>query len=200
MGEEVQQFLQDLEEVLSTRDVERVAPLYVALTPPAREALQRYFDGTEVLQVHLSDPEISLAGDTARAAFLREDTFTDKDGQRSNLTVRLVADLVRANGTGDLSSRRRRDWLRVWARRYCRTRSGRRFAPDPAAGGQPRECHLGRRIQSASFAASSPVWPRHSRGECSHEPAVAFPLSSGRPSGRTALTSGTLWQGRPLSG
>jgi hypothetical protein len=25
-------------------------------------------------------------------------------------------------------------------------------------------------------------------------------LSSGRPSGRTALTSGTLWQGRPLSG
>jgi hypothetical protein len=98
-AEGIQRLLRDLEAALSTRNVEEVSQLYLAMTPTQREALQRYFNNFADLQVHVSDPEITPAGDTAQAAFVREDMFTDKDGERSNLTVRLVADLVRSNGT-----------------------------------------------------------------------------------------------------
>src|SRR5262249_2127566 len=49
-------------------------------------------------------------GDTARAAFLREDKFKDKDGESSSLAIRLGAGRVAAGGKWKVPELPRPSW------------------------------------------------------------------------------------------
>jgi hypothetical protein len=70
-----------------------------------RDALQRYFDNVTDLKVAFGPPEITVQGDTARAAFTRQDQFKDKQsGEHTSLAIRLVAVLVRSNGAWKIES------------------------------------------------------------------------------------------------
>jgi ketosteroid isomerase-like protein len=102
--QEVRTVLDHLRSALQTRQAGEVAPLYASMTSQQRDALQRYFDNLQSLQVTFSDTDVSIQGDTARAAFLREDKFKDKDGESSSMAIRLVAVLVRTDGNWRIQS------------------------------------------------------------------------------------------------
>jgi hypothetical protein len=102
---EILEVLGRLRSALQTMKAGEVAPLYASMTPEQRAALQRYFDNLDNLQVTFSDTDITVQGDTARAAFLREDKFKEKDtGESSSLAIRLVAVLVRSDGNWKIQS------------------------------------------------------------------------------------------------
>jgi hypothetical protein len=97
--------LERLRTALETQDAAVVAEVFAAMPSDQREALQRYFDNVDDLHVSFVAPEITVDGDTARAAFLREDQFRDKlSGERTRLAVRLVAVFVRVNGEWKVDS------------------------------------------------------------------------------------------------
>jgi hypothetical protein len=102
--QEVRTVLDHLRSALQTRQAGEVAPLYASMSSQQRDALQRYFDNLQSLQVTFSDTDVSIQGDTARAAFLREDKFKDKDGESSSMAIRLVAVLVRSDGNWKIQS------------------------------------------------------------------------------------------------
>jgi ketosteroid isomerase-like protein len=102
--QEVRKVLDHLRSALQTRQAVEVAPLYASMTSQQRDALQRYFDNLQSLQVTFSETDVSIQGDTARAAFVREDKFKDKDGESSSMSIRLVAVLVRSDGSWKIQS------------------------------------------------------------------------------------------------
>ncbi|HEV7732043.1 MAG TPA: TIR domain-containing protein [Candidatus Binatia bacterium] len=102
---DVRRAVEQLRETLETQDASRVAACFVSMSPDQRDALQRYFDNVDDLKVSFASPEITVDGETARVAFLREDRFRDKmTGERTSLAIRLVAVLVRANGAWRVES------------------------------------------------------------------------------------------------
>jgi hypothetical protein len=102
---EIRDVLDKLRSALQTRNAGQVEPLYASMTPQQRAALQRYFDNLVSLQVTFSDTDITVEGNKARAAFLREDKFKEKDtGESSSLAIRLVAVLVRSDGDWKIQS------------------------------------------------------------------------------------------------
>jgi hypothetical protein len=103
--QEVRNVLDKLRSALQTRNAGQVEPLYASMTPQQRAALQRYFDNLDSLQVTFSDTDVTVEGNKARAAFLREDKFKEKDtGESSSLAIRLVAVLVRSDGDWKIQS------------------------------------------------------------------------------------------------
>jgi len=102
---EIRDVLDKLRSALQTRNAGQVEPLYASMTPQQRAALQRYFDNLDSLQVTFSDTDITVEGNKARAAFLREDKFKEKDtSESSSLAIRLVAVLVRSDGDWKIQS------------------------------------------------------------------------------------------------
>jgi hypothetical protein len=102
---EIREVLEALRTAFETQDASKVEPIFDAMTPEQREAMQRYFDNVDDLQVAFIAPEITVDGDTARAAFLREDKFRDKlSGDETNIAVRVIAVLVRQNGAWKVES------------------------------------------------------------------------------------------------
>jgi hypothetical protein len=102
---DIRRLLDQLRAALETENTDQVAPVFSAMASDQRAALQRYFDNVTELKVAFGTPEITVQGDTARAAFLRQDQFRDKQsGERTSLAIRLVAVLVRENGTWKVQS------------------------------------------------------------------------------------------------
>jgi len=102
---EIRNVLEQLRAALETENADKVAPVFSSMPPDQRAALQRYFDNVDQLKVAFGPPEITVQGDTARAAFLRQDQFKDKQsGERTSLAIRLVAVLVRENGAWKVQS------------------------------------------------------------------------------------------------
>ena len=102
---EVREVLERLRAALETRQATQVAPLFASMSSDQRDAFQRYFDNVDDLRVEFGKPDVTLQGDTARAAFLRQDRFRDKEtGEDNNLAVRLVAILVRSHGGWKIQS------------------------------------------------------------------------------------------------
>ena len=102
---DIRHALDQLRAALETENTDQVAPVFSAMAPDQRAALQRYFDNVTELKVAFGTPEITVQGDTARAAFLRQDQFRDKQsGERTSLAIRLMAVLVRENGIWKVQS------------------------------------------------------------------------------------------------
>ena len=102
---EIRNVLERLRAALETENADNVAPVFSSMPPDQRAALQRYFDNVDQLKVAFGPPDITVQGDTARAAFLRQDQFKDRQsGERTSLAIRLVAVLVRENGAWKVQS------------------------------------------------------------------------------------------------
>jgi hypothetical protein len=102
---DIRHVLDRLRGALETEDTAQVAAVFSAMAPEQQTALQRYFANVADLKVAFGPPEITVLGDTARAAFLRQDQFKDKQsGEKTSLAIRLVAVLVRENGTWKVQS------------------------------------------------------------------------------------------------
>src|SRR5262249_19144880 len=102
---EIRRVVAHVRSALETQNTGQVASNFASMPPDQRAALQRYFDNVVDLKVAFGPPEITVQGDTARAAFLREDQFKDKQsGERTGLAIRLVAVLVRENGAWKIQS------------------------------------------------------------------------------------------------
>ncbi len=102
---EIRGVLEQLRSALETQNAAKVAPVFASMPADQRSALQRYFDNVAELKVAFGPPEITVQGNTARAAFLRQDQFKDKQsGERTSLAIRLVAVLVREDGVWKIQS------------------------------------------------------------------------------------------------
>src|SRR5262249_22218542 len=102
---EIRNVLERLRAALETENADNVAPVFSSMPPDQRAALQGYFDNVDKVKVACGPPEITVQGDPARAPFLRQDQFKDKQsGERTSLAIRLVAVLVRENGAWKVQS------------------------------------------------------------------------------------------------
>lgn len=108
---QVEDALKHFSSALATRQPDNVKPFFVQMTDGQRDAFQNYFDNMDPdhdLNVSFIEPVITLEGEKAKAAFLRVDTFFDRDSHRPvRLAVRLVAVLVRVDGQWKVESLKR---------------------------------------------------------------------------------------------
>jgi TolB-like protein len=84
---------------LEAEDIDTLATLHVELTEAQREALVRYFQTAERLQISISKIDVVVEGAQALASFTREDHFRDVQNDRDvHLEVRISSLLARENG------------------------------------------------------------------------------------------------------
>jgi ketosteroid isomerase-like protein len=84
---------------LEAEDLAAVEALHVALTPAMREALRKYFQNAERLQVAFTKLDILVAGDEALATFTRADDFVDTStGLPVHLEMRVSSVVTRDAG------------------------------------------------------------------------------------------------------
>jgi ketosteroid isomerase-like protein len=97
--EAIRALLERYRSALESKDVGRVEVLHIALPDPTRDALRRYFQNAEHLQVQFSKLDIVVEGDEALATLTRSDDFIDaRSGLPVHLEMRVSSTLARQNG------------------------------------------------------------------------------------------------------
>jgi ketosteroid isomerase-like protein/TolB-like protein len=97
--EAIRELLERYRAALESKDVGQVEVLHVDLPDPTRDALRRYFQNAEHLQVQFSKLDIVVEGDEALATLTRSDDFIDvRSGLPVHLEMRVSSVLARQNG------------------------------------------------------------------------------------------------------
>jgi ketosteroid isomerase-like protein len=105
----VQQLLERYRTALESKNVDRIAAVYVEMTPGVRDALARYFATADDLKVRFSDYDILIEGNEAVATFTRNDQFRDTNsGHDMQLEVRVSSMVAKQDGGWRIRGLRRR--------------------------------------------------------------------------------------------
>ncbi|HUI25121.1 MAG TPA: caspase family protein [Candidatus Kryptonia bacterium] len=96
----VHAFLEDYRRALETKDLARLATLYVAFPDEQREIVRAYLDNADQLVIAITDVTVQPQGAEVITSFKRSDKFVDhKTGRSVRLEVRLTKVLRHENGT-----------------------------------------------------------------------------------------------------
>jgi len=104
----IKQLLDRYRAALQAKDLRQLAAIYVSLSDNTRDALQRYFDSANDLNVQFSNVTVLFEGDEALATFTRNDKFKDKEtGRDVNLEVRVSTVVAKADGAWKIKALRK---------------------------------------------------------------------------------------------
>lgn len=94
----IRALLQQYQEALRAKSLDRLAALQVGMEEVQKQALARYFENANGLDVKIAEVDLLVEGDDALATFTRRDTFTDlPSGRPVRLEVRIEQRLVRTD-------------------------------------------------------------------------------------------------------
>jgi TolB-like protein/ketosteroid isomerase-like protein len=104
----VRDLLETYRKALETKDVPRIAEVWVDLNKETRDALGQYFSNARDLKVEFRDVNVLLSGDEALASFTRVDDFSEvATGRPVHLEIRVSSVVNRIAGAWKIKGLKR---------------------------------------------------------------------------------------------
>lgn len=88
---ELRRTLEDYRAAFTREDLDALSAFYAEFSVQQGQAVQRYFDNAEGLEVEFDDVRIAIIGERASVSFTRRDRFVDRaTGESQQVVVRLT--------------------------------------------------------------------------------------------------------------